>query len=452
MGDCGGMGGGCKGSNRAATVRKRMKFAPGPLPAGRGSVRFGRIRAGFTLAELMVSVAVLLILMTMVGWIFATATGASSKATANNELMGGVRAAQGQMAEDFGARIPRDGMGRPTFMGIWYQLTPDPRYSTSTPTRYLRTDRIVFYTLVDDMVRQDQPASMKISGPARVFYGHENGILKKMDVEQWTLARRQKILAPTLPAGYYTYPTSYVLPDDGIDASFKASNYSDQKKLWDGVSDLYDNWECEGGTLEDWRGVSIESYFAASGLMVENPVTATMSWIRRPIINTVNDITRQTGMQMCFLPGCAEFKVQRWIERDPLTGAPLGPNSGYGMPRWYPEEDVDGNGLVETVTTANDFAYMQAGMGGGSSALDIREYFNEPLPSTVSASGSLAWGLVAGAHSTPYVQGAEGRWLYYGEQDVPKALKVTVRLYDPNKRLEDGQVLTMTFGLTGTQQ
>ncbi len=56
------------------------------------------------------------------------------------------------------------------------------------------------------------------------------------------------------------------------------------------------------------------------------------------------------------------------------------------------------------------------------------------------------------AHSPWYVDGGpDGRWLRYSDQDLPKAIKVTVRLFDVNKRIADGQVITMTFGLGSSQ-
>jgi hypothetical protein len=41
-------------------------------------------------------------------------------------------------------------------------------------------------------------------------------------------------------------------------------------------------------------------------------------------------------------------------------------------------------------------------------------------------------------------------WLYY--EDVPKAIKVTVRLFDKNERIEGGQEFTMVFEIPGVQR
>ena len=125
-----------------------------PARTRRGGRRHAQatVRRAFTLAELMVAVAVLLVLMTMVGWIFATATHATSVATASNELMGSARAIQAQIDRDF------QGLLKDRFIGIWYQLSPDPTDPTwdggSTPTKWLRTDRIVFSTAGDQSTIQ----------------------------------------------------------------------------------------------------------------------------------------------------------------------------------------------------------------------------------------------------------------------------------------------------------
>jgi prepilin-type N-terminal cleavage/methylation domain-containing protein len=420
------------------------------------------LRPAFTLAELMVSVAVLLILMMMVGWIFSTATRSSTAAMANNETMGNARAADDQFSRDF------RGMLKDRFIGIWYQLTPDPRYPGATPPRYLRTDRIVFFTSGDhSTIRQldaQTPPRPIRSSVARVFYGHEAHALAKSDVAQWIVARRAKLLAsqnplsllPTPPPNRMVLPSP---PNDGIDPSSSGDPW-DAGKTPPG-NDLYDNWEYEtimdssGAfcTLNDWHNASlfpIESFFLFApsqnppylGLMVQNTTTALWSWIRRPAIRNSDDPAgRQGGMQMLFLPGCAEFKVQRWIERDPITGMPLAP----GMSRWYPEEDPDGDGWANQIHATNtsngDFVTLSAATGD---ATNVREYFNGPHPRT-STTVVPARQIPGG--STWYFPGMDGWWLYYPEQDVPKAIKITIRLFDANKRIADGQLITMTFGL-----
>lgn len=381
------------------------------------------IRPAFTLAELMVSVAVLLVLMAMVGWIFSTATRSSGIATASNELNNAARAAETQFGRDFGGLIKN------SFIGIWYQLSEDPRYAGQTPKRYLRTDRIVFFTAGDhSSIRQlmgpgdpktwsaelltppTNPTDLTLYRPirgsvARVFLGHSlasdaGGPTPETDPTKWILTRRSRVLAPEL-----NVPAVTMNAADAIAA---------------------DQYEFERITLDEWRFALIGDYFGANG--VDN-------WMRRPMVNTADG----TGAHMLFIPGCAEFKVQRWIERDPLTGEALGPDSANGMPRWWPEDDRDGDGLANNGTS--DFFLANPMINTSGNTIGICEYFNAPLPQPPTPPVWLP------GDGTPFYLSGTRRWYCFTKDDIPKAIKVTIRLFDANKRIPDGQIFTMTFGI-----
>ena len=428
---------------------------PSCHPIAAGGARRG-LRPGFTLAELMVSVAVLLVLMTMVAWIFSTATRASSVATASNELNAFARAAENQFGRDL------DGLLKDSFIGIWYQLTEDPRYAGASPKRYLRTDRIVFFTagdhssikqLRDQRSVRDWPSGQALIDPpgasgllnpgpirgsvAKVFLGHSyptdqtDTANANTDPRTWVLTRRSQVVTPDLDIA----PVRHVLNSvDSVQADqmeFELRGPDTWERLWLSPT--------SGSPLADLFGTD-----GNHGLMTENPNPgAYFDWLdftgastgirywgamRRPVVNIKDNI----GMHMLFLPGCAEFKVQRWIERWPTNGAPLGPNSPYGMPRWWPEEDPDGNGIPHE-TDSSDFPFVSS---LSSNTINIREYFNGPQPAS------------SGLGVTPrYPPGASQPSLYFSADDVPRAIKITIRLFDQNLRIADGQVFTMTFGL-----
>jgi len=405
----------------------------------------------------MVSVAVLLVLMTMVAWIFSTATRASSVATASNELNAFARAAENQFGRDL------DGLLKDSFIGIWYQLTEDPRYAGASPKRYLRTDRIVFFTagdhssikqLRDQRSVRDWPSGQALIDPpgasgllnpgpirgsvAKVFLGHSyptdqtDTANANTDPRTWVLTRRSQVVTPDLDIA----PVRHVLNSvDSVQADqmeFELRGPDTWERLWLSPT--------SGSPLADLFGTD-----GNHGLMTENPNPGTyfFDWLdftgastgirywgamRRPVVNIKDNI----GMHMLFLPGCAEFKVQRWIERWPTNGAALGPNSRYGMPRWWPEEDPDGNGIPHE-TDSSDFPFVSS---LSSNTVNIREYFNGPQPAS------------SGLGVTPrYPPGASQPWLYFSADDVPRAIKITIRLFDQNQRIADGQVFTMTFGL-----
>ena len=426
---------------------------PSCHPIAAGGARRG-LRPGFTLAELMVSVAVLLVLMTMVAWIFSTATRASSVATASNELNAFARAAENQFGRDF------DGLLKDSFIGIWYQLTEDPRYAGASPKRYLRTDRIVFFTagdhssikqLRDQRSVRDWPSGQALIDPpgasgllnpgpirgsvAKVFLGHSyatdptNAATANPDPRTWVLARRSQVVAPDLDIVAVRHVLNSVDSVQADQMEFELRGPDTWERLWLSPT--------SGSPLADLFGTD-----GNHGLMTEDP-GAYFDWLdftgastgirywgamRRPVVNIKDNI----GMHMLFLPGCAEFKVQRWIERWPDSGAALGPNSRDGMPRWWPEEDPDGNGIPHEAGSC-DFEAFRYVLTGNT--INIREYFNGPFPP----------GGDPPRYPSDPTTGAP--WLYFSADDVPRAIKITIRLFDQNLRIADGQVFTMTFGL-----
>ncbi|HOL27804.1 MAG TPA: prepilin-type N-terminal cleavage/methylation domain-containing protein [Phycisphaerae bacterium] len=433
---------------------------PSCHPIAAGGARRG-LRPGFTLAELMVSVAVLLVLMTMVAWIFSTATRASSVATASNELNAFARAAENQFGRDL------DGLLKDSFIGIWYQLTEDPRYAGASPKRYLRTDRIVFFTagdhssikqLRDQRSVRDWPSGQALIDPpgasgllnpgpirgsvAKVFLGHSYATDQtdtanaNTDPRTWVLTRRSQVVTPDLDIVAVRHVLNSVVANSvqADQMEFELRGPDTWERLW--LSPTSDSPLADLRPLVDLFGTD-----GNHGLMTEKPETY-FDWLdftgastgirywgamRRPVVNIKNNI----GMHMLFLPGCAEFKVQRWIERWPTNGAALGPNSRYGMPRWWPEEDPDGNGIPHE-TDSSDFPFVSS---LSSNTVNIREYFNGPFPP----------GGDPPRYPSDPTTGAP--WLYFSADDVPRAIKITIRLFDQNQRIADGQVFTMTFGL-----
>lgn len=429
---------------------------PSCHPIAAGGARRG-LRPGFTLAELMVSVAVLLVLMTMVAWIFSTATRASSVATASNELNAFARAAENQFGRDL------DGLLKDSFIGIWYQLTEDPRYAGASPKRYLRTDRIVFFTagdhssikqLRDQRSVRDWPSGQALIDPpgasgllnpgpirgsvAKVFLGHSYATDQtdtanaNTDPRTWVLTRRSQVVTPDLDIVAVRHVLNSVVANSvqADQMEFELRGPDTWERLW--LSPTSDSPLADLRPLVDLFGTD-----GNHGLMAEDPWTY-FDWLdftgastgirywgamRRPVVNIKNNI----GMHMLFLPGCAEFKVQRWIERWPGSGQTIVPG------RWWPEEDRNGNGIPNEAGSCDfeAFGYVLTG-----NTINIREYFNGPQPAS------------SGPGVTPrYPPGASQPWLYFSADDVPRAIKITVRLFDQNQRIADGQVFTMTFGL-----
>ncbi|MEP0841760.1 MAG: type II secretion system protein [Phycisphaerae bacterium] len=425
-----------------AGLRPRLADSLRYRPQGR------LLRPAFTLMELMVSVGVMLILMAMVAWIFRTATRASGAATGLNEIHGTLRTAQQTLESDFG------GLLSDHFLAVWYQLTPVTDPVDPTRTRWVRADRMAFFTVGDHSSVRQLVDNGLVSGTvsvvppdrlleskrdfyqplrssiARVFLGHHGDPLRSSplptgNLNQWILARRARLLDPVLAAAL---PSTY---DPMSNDVYEYDRY--------GLAE----WE---GQLTGNKAVNVFGNNGNGGWLGESPADPRM-WMRRPIVDPrlpdpdpANPSRPSNGMHMMFLPGCGEFKIQRWIERWPGDGTPLGPYSPHGMPRWWPEEDLDGDGNPQEAGLCDFLDYPGAGqLQSAPLTLDIREYFNGPLapPSTT------------GGVSTPYYPGgpAAGKWFAFSRNDVPKAIKITLRLYDQNARVPDGQVFTMTYTL-----
>ncbi len=435
---------------------KRRRYRPSPIR-----------RPGFTLAELMVSVGVLVMLLMMVSMIFSTATRASSKATANNEICGKLRTLERQLRTDL------QGIPKGAFLGIWYQLTPYPNPDDPTTNEWIRTDRLVFFTAGDhstinqvqdttgNTTNPDMSEAMPITSPmARIFYGHDmysipeaNQYRPNAKEHKRLLARRVKLLTfgAVAPPTRKTHRSDWYFGENTIPDGNEGQIDDTYREIYDGNDDIYDNWEYERKSLGDWQNdnrYSIEEYFTLNdgntsesyfeyGMMTDN---GTFSWIRRPVINP----STQQGMHMYFLDGCAEFKVQRWIEYHPYTGYKLpldnpvdnSQNPGGLLVGWWPEEDPDNNGTKNNPKTSGvDEGEDSQFLDIGSYENDLWEYFNGPKPSNTYN------GI---PNNTPCYPDNNG-WLYYNE--IPKAIKITVRLFDPMKRMEKGQTYTMVFRL-----
>lgn len=143
------------------------------------------MKKGFTLAELMVSIAVLALTMAAAGTIFKMSIQAYRTANATTEIMRNLRAITDQLNADF------KGLRKNAPLAIRFEIDP---------TDGLRYDQIVFFANGDfQSVRQYEyePSKFKtVAGNvARLYYGQAS--------DPNILARKQKILT----ADASLYPT-----------------------------------------------------------------------------------------------------------------------------------------------------------------------------------------------------------------------------------------------------
>ena len=361
--------------------------------------RAAALQNAFTLAELIVSVGILALLMVTVGVIFSMSTKATNLSNATNEIMNVVRAFEQQVRRDF------QGLRKDAFFGLCYNYLPPRRVSAERPEEAsVRADWFVFFANGEfQTIRQRWdytarsfygPNAMPISSNlARIEYGmlgtHYNGMPGNQNATR-LLSRSELGRFAKLQVIDVDQAANTDVPPNTGSYGFGLEDNDPRRPLWGKPSgDVYENWEYEFATLADWRDRNLWPAVAAGS----NPSYATRLvgilprnlWLRLGYL----DVEAARADHLRMIPGCVQFQIQRWAERNPLNLAdPL------WTPRWWPESGVD---------------YPAA------APWQLWEYFNGPLDGPIDPSGTV-WRTAPGA-------------------DFPKAVRVTIWLLDSNGRL-----------------
>lgn len=451
---------GAVGSRPGCTAGPRASRPPGRL----------RGRRGFTLAELLVSVAIMSLLLLTVGMVFAMSTKATSLSNANNEVMNNVRALEQQLRQDF------RGLRKDGFLGICYNHLPARRVSADrAESAAVRSDWIVFFANGDfHTIRQRWdatstpksfygPNAMPIrSNLARIAYGMlgthdsvaDDTTNSGRPLAQISLGRFAKLMIPDLVPD----PNRGVTPEDPPDyGSVGNVEFTDASAggIWDKtMDDVYENWEYEYETLAAWRDpglwpatpteANMPSYAThLMGRLLEGANARNNLWFGLGYI----DVTRAKANHLPMIPGCTTFKIERWAETDPVD-----PADASWVPRWWPEE--------EDSRTANGAAFGPNRM--------IWECFNGPMQYADEFSVSPIPSRAQQPGDWPQRMNDVQPWPWitrdFSQRDAndprravyapfPKALRITVSLMDTNRRLlesvRSGTRLTRT--VPGTQ-
>ncbi|MHC5004327.1 MAG: prepilin-type N-terminal cleavage/methylation domain-containing protein, partial [Planctomycetota bacterium] len=133
-------------------------------------------RRGFTLAELMVAVAVLIVIVLAVGKIFGTVSTVTSIGSATNDVLQETAAIERQLRQDL-ARISTEGV-----LAIQSNAVRNDIHGTRLlnpnlpPNAIIRADQLVFFTQGIATTQTYSPgygtAQKAQSTSARVYYGH----------------------------------------------------------------------------------------------------------------------------------------------------------------------------------------------------------------------------------------------------------------------------------------
>lgn len=265
---------------------------------------------GVTLPEMLVAVSITVAMLLMTGMIFKSATDASGKAMAHNEIMEQLRVVTEQLDRDFAGLRP----DMP--MAVIFQWGVDV-----DGTIYdVRQDRITFFTNGDF-----QTLDGTVSGNvARVFYGQSQNWYPSPADDEWpdvaprfVLTRRQKVLTAAWGAPWTT------------GANWVSLGY---------VAGSFDSASWENTCVPFWQNQPFEDYeqYYFNDDYADNDATASM--VRRPNVVDVASFGLEGVQGVYMLPDVSEFKIEVWF------GNSFYPNM------WMPREidwaiDTDSDGL-----------------------------------------------------------------------------------------------------------
>ncbi|MGB9625869.1 MAG: PulJ/GspJ family protein [Phycisphaerae bacterium] len=415
-------------------------------------------RRAFTLAELLVSVAIMSLLLITVGAIFAMSTKATGLANANNEAMNNLRALEQQLRQDF------RGLRRDAFLGLCYNYLPPRLVDPNRPERAaVRSDWIVFFANGDfqTLAQRWDPNSNPPSagGPnAAPICGNlariEYGMLGMLDYSTTDTTNSNRPLA-TVQLGRFAklmipdlYPGS--LPAQTADnpplfSAFITNGFT-------GAS-VYENWEYEYVTLSDWRNPFVWPATTTAGYPNDQSYATWLVGCYRPGTTPRRnnlwlglgyiDLNQTLSDHLRMIPGCISFRIQRWAEQDPVTGLPV-------IPRWWPEDND--NAIANTLTLPSGSANFGPDMTNPAAVatwpgLRIWECFNVPpnIPNPGNAAAAQdwpqamtdnqAWPWITRDFNRNAADQSDGRRAV--KADFPKAIKITVTVLDANRRMLD---------------
>lgn len=358
----------------------------------------------FTIIELLVAMALLVMMLGLSAMVFNTAVKTQRAATATINITGSLRAVTTQLNSDF--RGLRE--DAPLFMH--FQSEIDTMAPMDIGDRH---DIILFFADGDFQTIRSYPANLGESqiihgNTARIYYGHANTDTTSLNFQQIDLlARRCHVLTglamdmqiPLLETGYADFRGMY-------------SNFGVPNESW---------YEYNSISLTDWMNILNDP------LNADYFILSVLTDLSRPIVGLRNPDPLDTswkpyGQHNLFAQGVAEMKIQ-WA----YTAADLSTSDTSDMPiapsdpayftdvRWWPSLDPNGDGDF----TDSDFDTMGTEFG---------VYFKLASGETL-----LDW--------VP-VQDCATSGMYFLSTFNPKALKFTFKLRDSNSFFDDGKIFT----------
>ncbi|MBN1344585.1 MAG: prepilin-type N-terminal cleavage/methylation domain-containing protein [Phycisphaerae bacterium] len=394
-----------------------------------------RTRA-FTLTELMVSVAILVLIMLAVSYIFSAASSATGVATAAIELSDVVETMRRTMQTDLDTMAPGlliiDSPDPCMVLPFPNNMVPDatgePKPSTYDPNYALRRDRMVFLSATSPRTYESSRYAGVTSGEAMICYGHagyfppglttpiQDPIQLAPTAFDRLLMRRAILLGAPLPA----FPIRPLGLSDGYFQAVSRIILCAEDAVQETLSDLTTRLR-----RPDYAPTSTLRWTYVRSYSLKSLDDIHRTWLAPAMANFDADLEAQwyVSLQHCFdfVPHVGHFMIE-WS--DGALGV-LGEILWYGLPR-----DINGNGTVAPQADANDIPDTWP-------KSELVDHWPPDDASGIALSNGFEEN--PGVTSPPDYPGYRAVWrVDNGTWNLrPKMLRVTVRIYDENKRMRD---------------
>jgi prepilin-type N-terminal cleavage/methylation domain-containing protein len=298
-------------------------------------------RDGFTLIELVVSVALISMVLFFAGSIFKVSIGSYRTATAQAEIMQKLRAITEQLNADF------KGLRKDAPMFVWFQLDPidtnnrfdqimffaDGDFQSTKQYKYIKSDGTIGLKTVVSNVARIQYCHARLYSSSRSDYvspedqKEENASDHFLNIDHRTLARRQNLLTsdPSLVVQW---------PDTSSTTNFNASFIPKDNN----------DYEYDTNSISQWQAMTYEPVNNDTIIRTCFSMLSPFNSTPRPSLNFRNG----EGLHMLMTEGVSNFTIQLLNN--------VGANGVLG---WTPENDA---------LSSSSFGF----------------YFNIPIPGSVS--------------------------------------------------------------------
>lgn len=359
----------------------------------------------FTIVELLVAMALVVILMGLSGVIFTTGIKAYRAADSTVEIV--------RRAESINRQLVADVAGLQTDapLAFWFERVHVDTDADGAPDTYRRYDQILFFANGNFQSMRQYNSQILRGNMSRIYYGHawqvqtdDNAIpvtFTKNYLQSGLLSRRAHLLSSDMMLTYPGVP--FPFPDATTTGQFAATfiPYANNRSEYDQLS--LTEWKNLMYVQANCNQVLLRSFVNLGGAA---------DFEGRPMI----DMKKTDTLHLLLAEQISEFKVQ-WAYKSedlvkiPATGETFLENEAFVGINWWPNADVD------------DF-----GAAGGINDSDFGVYFNIPGGENLSD-----WYPVTACQSL---------LRRFSPTFVPRALKFTFTVRDTKGLFPKGKTFT----------